>query len=146
MSLFAKQLIGNNQIEEIKRAIQQAEKNTSGEIRVHIEKHCKQDVLHRAAAIFHSLKMDKTEAQNGVLIYVALSDKTFAIVGDKGIDSKVPPDFWESTKHTMLQYFKQDQIAEGIIAGIHLAGEKLKTFFPYMQGDKNELSDDVSFS
>lgn len=145
MSIFSKQLLEKTQIEQIKLSIQKAEKNTSGEIKVHIEKHCKTGVIARAVYLFHQLKLQKTEQRNAVLIYIAIQDKTFAIIGDNGINQKVPASFWDSTKELMLHNFKQQKIIEGIIAGIEMAGEQLKTFFPYSQDDKNELSDDISF-
>lgn len=145
MSIFSKQLLEKTQIEQIKLSIQKAEKNTSGEIKVHIEKHCKTEVIARAVYLFHQLKLQKTEQRNAVLIYIAIQDKTFAIIGDDGINQKVPANFWDSTKELMLHNFKQQKIVEGITAGIEMAGEQLKTFFPYSQDDKNELSDDISF-
>lgn len=145
MSIFSKQLLEKTQIEQIKLSIQKAEKNTSGEIKVHIEKHCKTEVIARAVELFHQLKLQKTEQRNAVLIYIAIQDKAFAIIGDDGINQKVPANFWDSTKELMLHNFKQQKIVEGITAGIEMAGEQLKTFFPYSQDDKNELSDDISF-
>jgi uncharacterized membrane protein len=145
MGLFTKNLIDDNFIKEISAAIQWAEKNTSGEIRVHIEAECKKDVLQRATEVFEELNMTQTAQRNGVLIYLALHDKVFAIVGDEGIHQKVPANFWEDIKAEMLTHFTQHHIKEGIIAAIQRAGEKLKEFFPYEKGDTNELSDEVSF-
>lgn len=145
MRLFSKSLIGESNSQAIVQAIRQAEKNTSGEIKVHIEKKCEEDVLERAFEVFLQLGMQKTKQRNAVLIYVALEDKVFAILGDEGIHQKVPVDFWESTKVQMFSLFKENKIVEGIIVGTHLAGEKLRTFFPYQKDDKNELSDEVSF-
>lgn len=126
-------------------AIGQAEQNTSGEIRVHIDKSCKGDTLDQAAYIFKKLNMHKTEQRNGVLIYLALDDRKFAIIGDAGINSKVPADFWDKIKDEMLSHFKVGEFSEGLITGIHKAGEKLKAFFPLRIDDKNELSDEISF-
>lgn len=145
MSIFSKQLLEKTQIEQIKLSIQKAEKNTSGEIKVHIEKHCKTEVIARAVELFQQLELQKTEQRNAVLIYIAIQDKAFAIIGDDGINQKVPANFWDSTKELMLHNFKQQKIVEGITAGIEMAGKQLKTFFPYSQDDKNELSDDISF-
>lgn len=134
--------------EEQKRitdAIEQAEKNTSGEIRVHVENECRVDVLDRAAQIFAMLKMHKTKLRNGVLIYLSLKDHKFAILGDAGINAKVPEDFWDSTKQAMLEEFQENRLTEGIIKGITMAGEKLKEHFPYQQDDENELTNDLSF-
>ncbi len=131
--------------DKIVRAIEEAEKNTSGEIRVHIEKDCKTDVLDRAAYIFKKLKMHKTKLRNGVLFYLALEDRKFAILGDAGINRVTPDDFWDNIKEKMLEFFKEGRIADGLVKGILMAGEKLKEHFPYQQGDVNELSDEISF-
>jgi uncharacterized membrane protein len=131
--------------DNIKKAVQEAELNTSGEIRVHIEKDCKIDVLDRAAYIFDKLDMQKTEQRNGVLFYLAIEDRKFAILGDAGINSKVPENFWDSIKDEMLNKFKNNEFTQGLINGIKQAGEKLKEHFPYQKDDVNELSDDISF-
>jgi uncharacterized membrane protein len=130
---------------QITNAIRVAETNTSGEIRVHIEKHCAGDVLDRAAYIFEKLEMHKTELRNGVLFYLAVEDKKFAILGDGGINQKVPDDFWESTKEVVIAKLKEGKYAEALADGIITAGEQLKTHFPYQSDDVNELSDEISF-
>lgn len=129
----------------IREAIESAERFTSGEIRICIEKKCTEDVLDRAANYFHKLEMDETKLRNGVLIYIAASDHKFAVIGDAGINRVVPESFWDDTKEAMLSHFKENRLAEGIIAGIRLAGKQLQTYFPYLEGDKNELPDDISF-
>jgi uncharacterized membrane protein len=130
---------------QIANAIRVAELNTSGEIRLHIEKHCKEEVLDRAAYIFEKLEMHKTRLRNGVLFYLAVEDKKFAILGDAGINQKVSDDFWETAKEVVLSNFKDGKIAVGLTKGILMAGEQLKTHFPYQLDDKNELSDDISY-
>ncbi|WP_018336466.1 TPM domain-containing protein [Butyricimonas synergistica] len=134
------------QKEAMVAAIQQAEKDTSGEIRVHIENRSKIKVLDRAADVFAELKMHKTALRNGVLIYVALLDHQLAILGDAGINSKVPAGFWDSIKTNMIEKFKQGLITEGICEAVLAAGEQLKAYFPYQDDDVNELPDDISFS
>lgn len=131
---------------QITNAIRVAETNTSGEIRVHIETKCAGgNALDRAAFLFEQLKMHKTALRNGVLFYVALEDHKFAILGDAGINSKVPDDFWESTKDIVIGKLKEGKIAEGLASGIVMAGEQLKAHFPYQSDDVNELSDEISF-
>ncbi|SFZ93247.1 TLP18.3, Psb32 and MOLO-1 founding protein of phosphatase [Flaviramulus basaltis] len=130
--------------QEIIEAIRLAEKNTSGEIRVHIEKTTKTDVFNRAMEVFHNLKMDNTKLQNAVLIYVAVNDKTFVIYGDKGINDVVSKDFWDTTKDVMQSHFKSGNFKQGLIEGILKAGEKLETYFPWDQSDVNELPNDIS--
>lgn len=142
---MAKDLFTEQQKQQIVNAIKAAEKNTSGEIRVHIEKRCKEDVLDHAAFMFESLEMHKTELRNGVLIYLAVEDRQLAILGDAGINQKVPPNFWEDTKNIMIDNFKKGDFAKGLSDGIIKAGEQLKTHFPYQKNDTNELADEISF-
>ena len=130
--------------EEIVSAIQIAEKNTSGEIRIHIEASSEKNHYERALEVFYLLKMEATKDANGVLIYVAVNDKKFVICGDKGINNVVPKDFWNSTKDSIQNHFKQGDFKQGIIDGILTAGNELKVHFPYQSDDTNELSNEVS--
>lgn len=130
--------------QEIVEAIRIAEKNTSGEIRVHIEKTTSLDAYDRALEVFNELKMDETKLQNGVLIYLAVEDKTFVICGDKGINDIVTNTFWDSTRDVMIAQFKLGNFKQGLIDGILKAGEKLKEHFPWQEGDTNELSNEIS--
>lgn len=130
---------------EIVDAIRSAEKATSGEIRVHIEKsHENKDIFERAMEVFHTLKMDNTKQDNGVLIYVAVEDRNFVIYGDKGINAVVPVDFWESTKDTIVTHFKNGNFKQGLIDGILKAGDQLQKHFPWDENDVNELPDTIS--
>ncbi|MBD3750165.1 MAG: TPM domain-containing protein [Sphingobacteriales bacterium] len=131
--------------EKIKQAIEWAEKATSGEIRVCIEKNCEKDAYERAVECFFDLKMERTALRNGVLIYVALADKKFAIIGDSGINRVVSDDFWDSTKKLMIEQFKKNEIVNGITLGIIEAGKQLKKYFPHQSDDTNELSNDIVF-
>lgn len=125
-------------------AIQTAELNTSGEIRVHIENTTELDHYDRAKEVFHALKMDETEQKNGVLIYLAVGDKSFVILGDEGINDIVPSGFWDNTKDLMVAQFKTANFKQGLIDGILSAGEELKKHFPYSSDDTNELSNEIS--
>lgn len=130
---------------QITDAIKTAEQNTSGEIRVHVEGRCSGEVMDAAAYWFGALKMHKTAARNGVLFYLAVTDHQFAILGDAGINAKVPGNFWKSTKEHMLGRFKEGRFADGLSEGIVMAGEQLKKHFPYQRNDVNELPDEISF-
>ena len=130
--------------EAIVAAIQQEEKNTSGEIRVHIEKHAEKPPLERAQEVFYQLGMNATAARNGVLFYLGTDDRTFAIIGDEGIDKAVENDFWDCTKDTVIDHFKHGRFTDGLVAGILRAGERLKAYFPYADDDTNELPDTIS--
>jgi uncharacterized membrane protein len=131
--------------ERIRSAIREAELNTSGEIRVHIERWCREDVLDRSAWLFEHLDMHKTEKRNGVLFYLALDDRKFAILGDAGINAMTPEDFWDNIKEKMLAEFRENRFCAGLETGIRMAGEKLKEHFPWQKDDVNELPDDISF-
>lgn len=130
----------------INDSIHKAEKQTSGEIRLHIENQCSYDVLDRAADVFAQLDMHKTELKNGVLFYLSIKDRKFAILGDAGINTKVPAGFWDAVKELVLQHFKNGAYAKGLCAGIEKAGSKLSEHFPYSNNDINELSNEISFN
>jgi len=132
------------QEQKIVAAIRVAEKTTSGEIRVHIEKHTDLDILDRTKEVFHFLKMDNTIQRNGVLIYVAVEDRKFAIYGDQGINQVVSDTFWESTKDAILTQFKIGKFTQGLIDGVLITGEQLQKYFPWDHGDTNELPDEIS--
>jgi len=136
----------NKEKEHIIKAIQEAEKQTSGEIRVHLERQFKNEALTHAWEIFQKLDMDKTEAKNGVLILLGLKSKRFFVLGDQGINDKVPSDFWESIIQKMTPLFKEDRFADGLREGILEIGKNLKKYFPYKRDDVNELPDEISFS
>ncbi|MDO4229460.1 MAG: TPM domain-containing protein [Capnocytophaga sp.] len=131
--------------QEIIEAIRQAEQNTSGEIRVHLEDTSSIPPYHRAKDIFVKLEMHHTADRNGVLLYFAVDDHAFAIFGDEGIHKEVPDDFWESTKDIITHHFKESQFKIGVITAIKNIGEVLKTYFPYqIESDINELPDEIS--
>ena len=129
----------------IREAIGEAEMNTSGEIRVHIDNYCREEVMDRAAWWFGKLNMQRTAQRNGVLFYLAVKDRKFAILGDAGINARVPDDFWDHIKDTMLTAFLEGRFAEGLSQGIRMAGEALKEHFPHQSDDVNELPDEISF-
>ncbi|GAB1418642.1 TPM domain-containing protein [Bacteroidales bacterium] len=131
--------------DDIKNAIIQAEQNSSGELRVHLENHCAAEVLDRAAFLFEELGMKKTAARNGVLFYLAVKDRKFAVIGDAGINAVVETHFWEEIRQTMTAFFQKGEFVNGLIAGIQTTGQKLKTYFPFQQDDKNELPNDISY-
>lgn len=129
---------------EIVEAIRLSEKNTSGEIRVHIEKESSIAPIDRAVEVFDMLKMENTKDRNGVLIYIAVKSKQFAIYGDKGINDKVADDFWNCTKDIMQNHFKNGKNKQALVDGIINAGEQLKKHFPYQDDDTDELSNEIS--
>jgi len=145
MSSSAKRFFTKEERDQIKKAILNAELDTSGEIRVHIESSCKEEVLDRAAFLFKKLGMEKTELRNGVLFYLAIRSRKFAIIGDKGINAEVPANFWDDIKKTMTEKFVEEKFVEGLVFGITETGKHLKKHFPHHLDDINELPDEISF-
>lgn len=141
---LVEEFLTKDEEQEIIEAIRIAEKNTSGEIRVHIEATTDKDHFKRALEVFHLLKMFNTKDENGVLIYVAVEDHKFVIYGDKGINNVVDKDFWDSTKNIMQNHFKNTDFKQGLVDGILKAGEELKAHFPWSIDDENELSNEIS--
>ncbi len=146
MSSLLDKHLTKEQKEDIKRALMNAELEMSGEIRIHIENVCNGDVFVRATQVFHLLKMDKTRLRNGVLIYLALKNRKFAIIGDVAINALVPEDFWENIKQIMLNHFRNENFAEGLCEAVTITGKQLSTHFPRKKGDVNELSDEISYT
>lgn len=147
-SIYPSSFLSENEQNIIIGAIKQAEKDTSGEIRLFIESHCETaDPLERAHQIFFNLQMEKTALRNGVLVYLALKDKKFCLFGDEGIYQKTGgAEYWEQEVNVALNYFRQGKLAEGLKRVILDIGISLATHFPYDPlTDKNELPDEIVF-
>jgi uncharacterized membrane protein len=129
---------------ELIKAIQLAEQKTSGEIRIHIEEKCTGDAFARGVEVFGGLGMHKTEQRNGVLFYIATETHKFSIVADEGINAKVPEGFWDAIKDDMIIHFKNGQLVEGLKAGVLKSGAALRSHFPRLDYDENELSNEIS--
>ena len=127
-------------------AIQNAERSTSGEVRVYVESRCSyMDALDRAVEIFTQKGMQATKERNAVLVYVATKDHQLAVFGDEGIHQKVGPDYWNTEVIKMIRDFNRDDYAKGIAGCVEDIGQALQQFFPFTDTDKNELSDDIEF-
>lgn len=129
----------------IEDAIKEAEKATSGEIRLHVENHCSKNVLDRASEVFSQLEMHKTTERNGVLFYLAIKDKQFAIIGDVGINRKMKDHYWGEIKEHLVSRFKNEEYILGLKEAILMTGIQMKDFFPALGSERNQLVDDVSF-
>jgi len=139
-------ILSKEQEKSVMNAIKEAENNTSGEIRVHLEDRCKDgDPVRRAIEMFGELHMHETELRNGVMVYVAIKDHKIAVWGDEGIHTKVGQDFWDDTLSLMQRYFGAGDFESGLREAILMIGDKLKENFPYQSDDENELSDDISY-
>jgi len=145
MRLFPKkELLTEAEKQQLVQAIRNAERMTSGEIRVYVESHCKfVDPIDRAQEVFVQLSLEKTRFRNGVLLYFALKDKQYAIAGDKGIHEKVGKEFWKEKTQSMLAHFAKGEVVKGIEACITEIGAALCTHFPHEGDDINELPDDI---
>ena len=142
---FKKRLLSTTDDARLIKAIQLAESKTSGEIRVHIEKTCKGDALEQCKKQFTKLNMHQTKDRNGILFFLAIDSKSFAVWGDEGIHQKVSDEFWKSISDCAISYFKQNDYVTGIEKAVELCGEKLKLYFPIEADDKNELSNTISY-
>lgn len=140
------EIFNQEEQEKVVQAISLAENRTSGEIRLVVERRLHgMEAYDQAKSYFEKLKMHETAQRNGVLIYLATDDHQFAIIGDSGIDQKVPTDFWHSTKELMLGHFRNDDYVQGLIEGIEQAGQQLANYFPRRDDDVNELPNDIYF-
>ncbi|GHE28196.1 TPM domain-containing protein [Sphingobacterium griseoflavum] len=132
--------------DKIVQAISVAEGQTSGEIRLVVDrKVAAKSVVDAALGYFRKLDMHKTRLKNGVLIYLATEDHEFAIIGDEGISRRVDANFWDDTKEQMASFFRKGELVEGLVAGIHHTAEQLKRFYPRGVDDINELPDEIHF-
>lgn len=128
------------------QAIEKAELHTSGEIRLHVEDNCTSNPYERALEVFYLLKMENTKERNGVLLYIAIKDRKLAIIGDQGIHEKLSNDFWDNIITKLQENFKNEIFAKGIIEAILEIGNQLSTYFPLNNDDKDELTNEISFS
>jgi uncharacterized membrane protein len=131
---------------EVMKAIEEFEKRTSGELRVHLENHVEGDLMEAAKKTFAALGLTATRERNGVLFFVAVKDHHFAVLGDQGIDRVVPPGFWDQTVAAVKAKFKERKFGEGLIEGVKMAGEQLAAHFPPRADDMNELPNQISRS
>lgn len=142
----AKDFLTKDECRRLVEAIDRAERETSGEIRIHIESHCEDDPKERALRTFRILNMSRTAERNGVLIYVASLSHKFAVIGDRGINAKVPAGFWKDVVAAIGANFSKGLYAEGLLEAVEMTGRKLKAYFPYSKDDVNELPNDISFN
>lgn len=142
---FAEELLDKSGREQVAQAIAAAERGTSAEIRVHMEDHIEEDVLDHAAYIFEELGMHQTRERNGVLIYVSVADRLVAVLGDKGINERVPMGFWDGTVEALKQQFAEGNFPAGLCDAVHRVAGQLQQYFPRRADDRNELSNEVSF-
>lgn len=142
--LLAERFLTPEERDRVRAAIAEAERATSGELRVHLEDRCEEDVLDHAAFIFDELGMHRTAARNGVLIYVSVGDHRLAVIDNAGINAVVPSNFWNDVLGLLRLHFAAGRQAEGLCQAAHMVGEKLRAHFPRRTDDRNELPDDIS--
>jgi uncharacterized membrane protein len=139
-------MLNTSELKEIEKLISEAEQNTTGEIRVHIDNSCEIDPYERGVQVFHELKMHETKERNGILIYLDFTHKKLAIIGDIGIHEKVGNEFWELTKVDLINEFKSSNFLQGVCNSVTLLSEKLSSYFPNTDSNTNELSNEVTTS
>jgi len=143
--LFKKKLLSSAEEARLIKVIHEAETKTSGEIRVHIEETCDGDPLEACKNLFVKLNMHQTKDRNGILFFLAIKSRSFAVWGDEGIHKKVTDEFWKNITDCAIGYFKQDDLISGIEKSVEMCGEKLQLYFPLEHDDKDELSNEISY-
>ena len=143
---WVREFLSEEDLGAIARAVAQAEAQTSAEVRVHLDHACEGDVLQQAIRIFERLGMHRTAARNGVLIYISVTDHKLAVIGDKGIHERVGQAYWQELVAAVRERMRRQQSRDGLIHALAQVGMALGRHFPRQADDKNELSDDVSFS
>lgn len=144
MRLFSRHLLPKADRDRIVAAIRTAEHATSGEIRVHVQRRCGEDPQRDAVRVFERLGMTHTAARNGVLIFLAMRDRRFAVIGDTGVHAVVGDEFWQGVAAAMHPHFQRGELAAGLEAGVLTVGQALKRHFPHRRDDTNELPDTIS--
>ncbi len=148
-SWFGKRpMLDNDSQLKVVASIKEAESKTSGEVRVFMEHHCTYvDAMDRARELFFQLAMDKTDARNAIIVYVAYTDRQYALFGDKVIYEKAGgPEFWKSASDKLRGHLRKNEITEGLCNCIHELGNALAVHFPYDPAiKKNELPDEIVF-
>ncbi len=142
---FDKKLLSKEEEDRLIKAIELAEKQTSGEIRVHIEKESKEEAVTACVAKFHELEMQNTKQRNAILFYLAYKSKSFAVWGDEGIHEIVKDEFWKSITDSAIEHFRESDYITGLEKAIGLCGEQLKQHFPLQHDDKDELPNQISY-
>ena len=143
--LAAEDFLSKEERQQVSAAIGAAENRTSGEIRVHLEDHIEDEVMDHAAFIFEELGMHRTRDRNGVLIYLSVVDRKIAVIGDAGINERVPDDFWNDVLALLKSHLAAGRRVEALTESVQMVGEKLRDFFPLKRDDTDELSNEISF-
>jgi uncharacterized membrane protein len=144
MVMNQKEFLAQLDQRKIVDAIAAAEKLTSGEIRVHIQPKARGEIRSVAERTFERLGMTKTDLRNGVLLFIASEEQQFVILGDRGINEKVPATFWDDIAAQLTARFKAGEYTEGIVEAIAGAGGHLQRDFPRAENDVDELANDIN--
>jgi uncharacterized membrane protein len=143
---WVRRFIEGDDLDAIARAVAEAERVTSAEIRVHLDHRCAGDAMARAIELFGRFGMHHTALRNGVLIYIAVQDRKLAVIGDTGIHERVGAAYWQGIVDLMITHLRAERPRDGLLAAVREVGEALRRHFPRASDDRNELSDEVSFS
>lgn len=144
-TFFMARFFSKEEEKDIIQAIQEIEKKTSGEIRVHLQKTCDGTALDVGKKVFIQLGMHNTERRNGVLFFIVPKEHKFAVLGDSGLDKVVPERFWAEVRNLMRNHFRKSEFAIGITKAIRMVGNYLTQHFPVQEDDENELPDEISY-
>jgi uncharacterized membrane protein len=142
---YVRELLSEEDFTAIDNAIKSFEKKTSGELVVSFQLVSKGNPYKEARKVFNRLKLHKTRERNAVLVVIFVNSRKFAVLGDKGINEKVPPGFWNETVETMATHFREERYCQGLEEGVQILGGQLAKFFPYREDDIDEISDEIRF-
>lgn len=128
----------------ILKSVMEAEKQTSVEFQVHIDKSCKGDVIEKASAVFNFIHLNKTKTKKWLLFYLSLEDQKYAIIGDKEMNEMIPENFWDLVENHMQNKINEGNLTACLSEGIKMAGDQIRNFIPKQINDINELPDEIS--
>jgi len=141
---WVRRFVSEADLEAVRRAITAAEAGTSAEIRVHLDHACPGDPMARAVSVFERLGMHRTAERHGVLIYVAVTDRKLAVIGDEAIHRRVGDAYWQRLVADVTAHFREERPRDGFVHAVRDLGQALAQHFPRRPDDSNELSDELS--
>ena len=143
---WVKAFLSEDDLDAVARAVAAAEKQTSAEVRVHLDHACPGDALPRAIKVFERLGMHKTPERHGVLVYISVTDRKLAVIGDKGIHERVGEAYWRELVDAVRDRMRGERPRDGLVHAVSELGAVLGRHFPRRPDDTNTLSDAVSIS
>lgn len=102
-------------------------------------------VRERAVRAFFEKRLYKTKDENGILIFISLFERKVWILGDRGVDRKIPHEIWQTYARELSTGIREGHACAALCAGIGKCGALLAEHFPKVADDLNELPDDLIY-